>query len=168
MVAPSDMMDGRIASIKHLLKKNSLDHVSVLSYSAKFASNFYGPFREAAHSAPSFGDRRDYQLPTPGKGLALRAVLRDIEEGADFVMVKPGGPYLDIIQQVKQNIQVPLACYHVSGEYAMLWHAAAAGSFDLKAATVEVLKGFRRAGVDIIITYFTPRVLEWLEESKTL
>jgi len=166
IVAPSDMMDGRIQAIKSALNKNGMgNNVGVMSYAAKFASCFYGPFREAAHSAPSFGDRKCYQLPPPGRGLALRAVDRDVEEGADFVMVKPAGPYLDIIRDVKNTVKMPVACYHVSGEYAMLWHAAAAGAFDLKTAVIETLKGFRRAGVDIIITYYTPRLLDWLQSS---
>jgi len=164
VVAPSDMMDGRIAQIKKLLNQNGLlGKVAVMSYSAKFASCFYGPFRDAAHSAPSFGDRKAYQLP-PSRGLALRAVQRDIEEGADFVMVKPAGPYLDIIKEVRDMVRTPVACYHVSGEYAMLWHAAKANCFDLKTAVFEVLKGMRRAGADIIITYYTPRLLDWLKE----
>jgi len=164
VVAPSDMMDGRIAQIKKLLNQNGLlGKVAVMSYAAKFASCFYGPFRDAAHSAPSFGDRKAYQLP-PSRGLALRAVQRDIEEGADFVMVKPAGPYLDIIKEVRDLVHTPVACYHVSGEYAMLWHAAKANCFDLKTAVFETLKGMRRAGADIIITYYTPRLLEWLKE----
>jgi len=163
VVAPSDMMDGRILTIKQLLHQNGFGNsVAVMGYSAKFASCMYGPFRDAAHSAPSFGDRKRYQLPPSARGLALRAVERDIEEGADFVMVKPAGPYLDIIREVKDSVKVPVACYHVSGEYVMLWHAAAAGAFDLKTAVFEVLRGFRRGGVDIIITYYTPRLLDWL------
>jgi len=164
MVAPSDMMDGRIQAIKHLLSQNNLNRTCVMSYSAKFASSFYGPFREAAHSAPSQGDRKAYQLPPPARGLAIRAFQRDQEEGADILMVKPAGPYLDIIRDMKNQVNTPIACYHVSGEYAMLWHAAAAGAFDLKTAVFETLRGFRRAGVDIIITYYTPRLLDWLKE----
>eukprot|EP01114_Cavostelium_apophysatum_P017048 TRINITY_DN4971_c0_g1_i1.p1 TRINITY_DN4971_c0_g1~~TRINITY_DN4971_c0_g1_i1.p1 ORF type:complete len:348 (+),score=75.60 TRINITY_DN4971_c0_g1_i1:53-1096(+) len=165
MVAPSDMMDGRIHAIKDaLLANNYGNKVTLMSYASKFASAFYGPFRDAAHSAPSFGDRKCYQLPTSGRGLAIRAAKRDEEEGADIVMVKPAGPYLDIIRDVKDSVHTPIACYHVSGEYAMLWHAAAAGAFDLKTAVIETLKGFRRAGVDIIITYYTPRLLDWLKE----
>jgi len=163
VVAPSDMMDGRVKSIKEILHKNGFGNsVSVMSYSAKFASNFYGPFRDAAGSAPAHGDRKCYQLPVGARGLALRATDRDIEEGADFVMVKPA--FLDIIRDVKERVAVPVACYHVSGEYAMLWHAAAAGSFQLKSAVFETLLGMRRAGADIIITYFTPRLLDWLQE----
>jgi len=164
VVAPSDMMDGRIGAIKKMLHENGLGNkVAVMSYAAKFASCFYGPFREAAHSAPSQGDRKCYQLPPTGRGLAMRAVERDIAEAADFVMVKPAGPYLDIIRQVKDMVNTPVACYHVSGEYAMLWHAASNGAFDLKTAVLESLRGMRRAGADIIITYYTPRLLDWLQ-----
>jgi len=167
VVAPSDMMDGRVGAIKKMLLENGYGgKVAVMSYSAKYASCFYGPFREAAHSAPAFGDRKRYQLPPTSKGLAIRAVQRDEEEGADFVMIKPAGPYLDIIRQIKDTVNIPVACYHVSGEYAMLWHAAANGAFDLKTAVLETLSGMRRAGADIIITYFTPRMLEWLSDTK--
>jgi porphobilinogen synthase len=163
MVAPSDMMDGRIGAIKKALAGAGLSRrVSVMSYSAKFASCMYGPFRDAAHSAPSFGDRRTYQLPSGSSGLAIRALLRDIDEGADFLMVKPGLPYLDIIKEAKERSHVPISVYQVSGEYAMLWHAAAAGSFDLKTAVMESLTCLRRAGADIIISYYTPRLLDWL------
>ncbi len=165
VIAPSDMMDGRVAAIKSALKaRGHGSRVSVMSYSAKFASCFYGPFRDAAHSGMSFGDRSFYQLPPGSRSLAIRAVDRDIEEGADFVMVKPGGPYLDICRDVAERSSVPVAVYHVSGEYAMLYHAATAGAFDLKRAVMESMVSFRRAGVTIIITYFAPRVLEWLSE----
>ena len=161
MVAPSDMMDGRVGAIKQNLHASGLGQIPVMSYAAKFASSFYGPFRDAAQSAPSFGDRRAYQLPPAGRELALRAVDRDIAEGADFVMVKPGGPYMDIIRDVKERANIPVSCYQVSGEYAMIHHAAAAGAFDLQPAVMESLQGLRRAGADIIISYFTPQVLEW-------
>eukprot|EP01116_Phalansterium_solitarium_P013216 TRINITY_DN3040_c0_g1_i1.p2 TRINITY_DN3040_c0_g1~~TRINITY_DN3040_c0_g1_i1.p2 ORF type:complete len:362 (+),score=108.92 TRINITY_DN3040_c0_g1_i1:77-1087(+) len=165
VVAPSDMMDGRITAIKSLLHANGFGNsVSVMSYSTKFASCFYGPFRDAAHSAPSFGDRKCYQLPAGGRHLALKASQRDLEEGADFLMVKPAGPYLDLIREVKNFSTVPLCCYHVSGEYAMLWHAANAGAFELRTAVLETLRGMRRAGADIIITYYAPRLLDWLKE----
>jgi len=164
IIAPSDMMDGRIGCIKRALVENKLTHVAIMSYAAKFASCFYGPFRDAADSAPSFGDRKCYQLPPGSRGLALKAVQRDIEEGADFVMVKPAGPYLDLIRETKNMVNVPVACYHVSGEYAMLWHAAKANAFDLKTAVLESLTGMRRAGADIIITYYTPRLLDWLKQ----
>eukprot|EP01092_Planopodium_desertum_P015521 TRINITY_DN8250_c0_g1_i1.p1 TRINITY_DN8250_c0_g1~~TRINITY_DN8250_c0_g1_i1.p1 ORF type:complete len:137 (-),score=17.31 TRINITY_DN8250_c0_g1_i1:15-425(-) len=135
-----------------------------MSYSSKFASAMYGPFREAAHSAPASGDRKKYQLPSSGRDLALRASLRDEEEGADMLMVKPAGFYMDIIREVKNASKLPLACYQVSGEYAMLWHAAAAGAFKLKDAVMESLISLRRAGADVIISYYTPRVLDWLAE----
>ena len=162
IVAPSDMMDGRIGAIKQDLRQAKLDHVAVMSYAAKFASCFYGPFREAAHSAPAFGDRHTYQLPPYAKGLALRAIGRDVEEGADFIMVKPAGPYLDLIREAKNTVEQPIACYQVSGEYAMLYHAAQAGTFDLKSAVLESLYGMRRAGASILVTYFTPQLLDWL------
>eukprot|EP01118_Nematostelium_gracile_P016096 TRINITY_DN6589_c0_g1_i1.p1 TRINITY_DN6589_c0_g1~~TRINITY_DN6589_c0_g1_i1.p1 ORF type:complete len:331 (+),score=101.71 TRINITY_DN6589_c0_g1_i1:76-1068(+) len=164
MVAPSDMMDGRIAAIKKMLKENGLSNrVAVMSYAAKFASCFYGPFRDAAHSAPSFGDRRCHQLPPNGRGLAIRAAKRDEAEAADVLMIKPAGPYLDIVREIKDSVNVPVAVYHVSGEYAMLWHAAAAGAFNLKTAVLETLGGMRRAGADIIITYYAPKLLDWLK-----
>uniref|UniRef100_K7FVV2 Delta-aminolevulinic acid dehydratase n=1 Tax=Pelodiscus sinensis TaxID=13735 RepID=K7FVV2_PELSI len=141
--------------------------VSVMSYSAKFASCFYGPFRDAALSKPAFGDRRCYQLPPGARGLALRAVDRDVQEGADMLMVKPGMPYLDLVRDVKAKHPThPLAVYHVSGEFAMLWHGAQAGAFNLKAAVMEVMTGFRRAGADIIITYYVPQLLKWLKEEQ--
>ncbi|XP_059513675.1 delta-aminolevulinic acid dehydratase isoform X2 [Myotis daubentonii] len=165
VVAPSDMMDGRVEAIKEALMAHGFgNRVSVMSYSAKFASCFYGPFRDAAQSSPAFGDRRCYQLPPGARGLALRAVDRDVREGADMVMVKPGLPYLDIVREVKdKHPELPLAVYHVSGEFAMLWHGAQAGAFDLKAAVLEVMTAFRRAGADIIITYYTPQLLQWLK-----
>eukprot|EP00743_Colponemidia_sp_Colp-15_P002439 GILK01002644.1.p1 GENE.GILK01002644.1~~GILK01002644.1.p1 ORF type:complete len:354 (-),score=53.45 GILK01002644.1:175-1194(-) len=166
VIAPSDMMDGRIGAIKHLLRQHGFDNIPVMSYSSKFASCFYGPFRDAAGSAPAFGDRRNYQLPPAGRGLALRASLRDVEEGADYVMVKPAGPYMDIIRDVKNAVHVPVACYQVSGEFAMIYHAAANGAFDLKKAVLESFVSLRRAGADIIITYFVPQYLDWLTESK--
>ncbi|XP_069465893.1 delta-aminolevulinic acid dehydratase [Ambystoma mexicanum] len=166
IVAPSDMMDGRIGSIKNALISNDLGNkVSVMSYSAKFASCFYGPFRDAALSKPSFGNRQCYQLPPGARGLARRAVDRDVREGADMLMVKPGMPYLDLVREVKdRHPDHPLAVYHVSGEYAMLWHGAQAGAFDLKVAVLESMTGFRRAGADIIITYYVPQLLKWLKE----
>uniref|UniRef100_A0A8C5D2E7 Delta-aminolevulinic acid dehydratase n=1 Tax=Gadus morhua TaxID=8049 RepID=A0A8C5D2E7_GADMO len=166
IIAPSDMMDGRVRAIKQALMSNEMgSKVSVLSYSAKFASCYYGPFRDAAQSKPAFGDRRCYQLPPGARGLALRAVERDVREGADMLMVKPGLPYLDIVREVKdKHPNHPLAVYNVSGEFAMLWHGAQAGAFDLKAAVMESMTAFRRAGADIIITYYTPQLLGWLKE----
>lgn len=166
VVAPSDMMDGRIGAIKAALRSVNLDHrCSVLSYSAKFASCFYGPFRDACGSGMSFGDRSCYQLPPMSSSLALRATERDVAEGADMIMVKPGGPYLDIVRQLADRYSLPLAIYHVSGEYAMIWHAAQAGAFNLREAVLETLLGFKRAGATILITYFTPDVLQWLSAS---
>ncbi|CAJ0968522.1 unnamed protein product [Ranitomeya imitator] len=166
VIAPSDMMDGRIGAIKKALISNDFgNRVSVLSYSAKFASCFYGPFRDAAQSKPAFGDRKCYQLPPGARGLASRAVDRDVREGADMLMVKPGMPYLDLVREVKdKHPDLPLAVYHVSGEYAMLWHGAKAGAFDLKIAVLEAMTGFRRAGADIIITYYVPQLLKWVKE----
>lgn len=163
VICPSDMMDGRVHFIREALNREHL-HVPILSYSSKFHSGFYGPFREAAQSAPTFGDRATYQLPPAGRELGIRAALRDIEEGADFVMVKPGMPYLDLIRDLKNTVSVPIACYQVSGEYSMIYFAAKAGAIDLKRAVMESMTGFLRAGASIIITYFTPQILEWIDE----
>ena len=162
VVAPSDMMDGRVGAIRHALDECNIEGVEIMSYAAKFASVFYGPFRDAAKSTPTFGDRRAYQLPPAARKLALDAVARDIVEGADYVMVKPAGPYMDLIREAREQASVPVACYQVSGEYAMLHHAAQAGAFDLRTAVLETLTGFRRAGADYLITYFAPEVLKWL------
>ncbi|CAO3591996.1 unnamed protein product [Absidia cylindrospora] len=160
------MMDGRIGAIKQGLMDSGYAHkVMLISYAAKFAGAFYGPFREAANSAPSFGDRRCYQLPANGRGLARRAVLRDMEEGADAIMVKPGTPYLDILRETADLAKdYPIAVYQVSGEYSMLYQAAKAGVFDLKAAVLETMTGFTRAGATLVLTYYTPRLLDWLDE----
>jgi len=168
VIAPSDMMDGRIGAIKNLLTKYDFgSSVSVLSYSAKFCSSFYGPFRDAAGSAPQFGDRRNYQLPPGSSQLALRCTSRDVAEGADMLMVKPAGAYLDIISKVKtQHPDFPLAAYQVSGEYAILYHGAKAGAVDLRRAVMESILGIRRAGADIVISYYTPQVLEWLDQDE--
>ncbi|KAJ1519877.1 hypothetical protein ONE63_004118 [Megalurothrips usitatus] len=165
IVAPSDMMDGRIAAIKSALSSAGLSNtVSVLSYAAKFASGFYGPFRDAAKSAPASGDRKCYQLPPGSKGLAARATLRDVNEGADMLMVKPGLAYLDIVRQTKEaHPEHPLFIYQVSGEYAMITHAARAGAIDMKTVLEEILVSMRRAGGDCIITYFAPQILEWIQ-----
>ncbi|XP_071822005.1 delta-aminolevulinic acid dehydratase-like [Apostichopus japonicus] len=169
IVAPSDMMDGRIGAIKEELRRcNLMSKVGVMSYSAKFASCFYGPFRSAAKSAPGKGDRKGYQLPPGSRGLAVRANQRDVEEGADYLMVKPSMPYLDIVRDTKNKFpNHPLAVYQVSGEYTMLYQAASAGVFDLKQVVLESLLCMRRAGADIIITYFTPDLLDWLKEDDT-
>ncbi|CAG8499216.1 5684_t:CDS:2 [Paraglomus brasilianum] len=165
-VAPSDMMDGRIKAIKERLIEAGISHrVCLMSYSAKFATTcFYGPFRDAAQSAPTFGDRKCYQLPPNASGLARRAIRRDLTEGADIIMVKPGMPYLDVVKDAKlQSPDVPIAVYQVSGEYAMIWRAAEAGVFELKTAVMESMEGFLRAGATLILSYYTPLLLEWLE-----
>jgi porphobilinogen synthase len=164
-VAPSDMNDGRIRAIKLKLIEAGIAHRTVLmSYSAKFSGCLYGPFRDAAGSAPSFGDRRCYQLPPGGRGLARRAIKRDIGEGADIILIKPATQYLDIISDAKEIANdMPVAAYHVSGEYAMIHAAAKAGVFDLKTMAFEATEGILRAGATIVISYFTPDFLEWLE-----
>ncbi|KAJ1957441.1 Aminolevulinate dehydratase [Dispira parvispora] len=165
LVGPSDMMDGRIQAIKEALIQAGISHqVFVMAYSAKFATAFYGPFRAAANSSPTSGNRSCYQLPDGARGLARRAILRDVREGADSIIVKPGMPYLDIVRDAKELCpDLPISVYQVSGEYAMLWHAAANGVFDLRAAVLESLQGMLRAGADIILTYYTPELLDWLE-----
>lgn len=165
-VAPSDMMDGRIRAIKRALIDNGYGNkCTLMSYSAKFASSLYGPFRDAAGSAPSFGDRKCYQLPPAGKGLARRAIQRDVNEGADIIMVKPALPYLDIIADAAQLApDHPLACYQVSGEYAMVVAGARAGVYDLKTMAFETVDSMLRAGCTLILTYFTPQFLDWLDQ----
>jgi porphobilinogen synthase len=154
IVAPSDMMDGRVAAIRNALDERGLENVAIMSYAAKYYSAFYGPFREAAGSAPTFGDRRSHQMDPANALEALREVRQDIEEGADIVMVKPALPYLDIITRVKDTFGYPTAAYHVSGEYAMLKAAARNGWIDERRAMLETLIAIRRAGADIIITYY--------------
>ena len=154
IVAPSDMMDGRVAAIRKGLDAAGFDQVPILSYAAKYASAFYGPFREAAQSTPKFGDRRSHQMDPANVREALKEVRLDIEEGADMVMVKPALPYLDVIHRVKQAVDVPVAAYHVSGEYAMLAAAANNGWIDRERAVLESLVAIRRAGADLIVTYF--------------
>lgn len=163
-VAPSDMNDGRVRAIKLKLIEAGLAHqVLLMSYSAKFSGCLYGPFRDAAGSAPSFGDRRCYQLPPGGRGLARRAIQRDIGEGADIVMVKPANNYLDIIRDAKEiGPDMPVAAYQVSGEYAMIHAAAKAGVFDLKAMAIESTEAILRAGATIVVSYFVPEFLDWL------
>ena len=153
-VAPSDMMDGRVAAIRQVLDEHGYDRVGIMSYAAKYWSAFYGPFREAADSAPQFGDRRSHQMDPANVAEALREVATDIEEGADIIMVKPAMTYLDVIARVKQRFQQPTAAYWVSGEYAMLKAAAANGWIDEERAMMESLTAIRRAGADIIITYY--------------
>lgn len=154
IVAPSDMMDGRVGHIRGALDEAGFQNTALLSYAAKYASAYYGPFREAAESTPQSGDRRGYQMDPANAEEALREVIADIEEGADAIMVKPAGPYLDIITRVKQTTGYPLAAYQVSGEYAMLKAAAERGWIDGERAMLESLLGIRRAGADVIITYF--------------
>jgi porphobilinogen synthase len=164
IVAPSDMMDGRIGTIRHALDEHGFSQTPVMAYSAKFASGFYGPFREAADSTPQFGDRRSYQMDSANAREALREVELDIAEGADIVMVKPAMPYLDIIRQVRDYCDLPIAAYNVSGEFSMIKAAAQNGWIDERRVVMEVLTGIRRAGADMIITYFAPDVAQWLKE----
>ncbi|KAK3170917.1 Aminolevulinate dehydratase [Lepraria neglecta] len=163
-VAPSDMNDGRIRAIKLKLIEAGIAHkVVLMSYSAKFSGCMYGPFRDAAGSCPSFGDRKCYQLPPGGRGLARRAIHRDIGEGADIIMVKPASSYLDIISDAKEiGKDMPIAAYQVSGEFAMIHAAAAAGVFDIKTMAFESTEGILRAGATIVVSYFTPQFLDWL------
>jgi porphobilinogen synthase len=160
-VAPSDMMDGRIGAIRHQLDEEGHPNTPILAYSAKFASAFYGPFREAAESAPEFGDRRAYQMDPANAREALREVALDVEEGADMVMVKPALPYLDLISRVKAETNLPVAAYQVSGEYSMLKAAAQNGWIDEVAAATEALTAIRRAGADVIISYYAKEFAEW-------
>jgi porphobilinogen synthase len=162
-VAPSDMMDGRVGALRGQLDAEGHKDVPIVAYSAKFASAFYGPFREAADAAPAFGDRRSYQMDPGNADEAVREALLDVEEGADIVMVKPALPYLDVIRRVKEATRVPVAAYNVSGEYAMVKAAAAAGYVDERATVLETLTGIRRAGADIVVTYHAKDVAEWLQ-----
>ena len=160
IIAPSDMMDGRVGVIRGELDGNGFEDIAILSYSAKYASAFYGPFRDAAGSAPKQGDRKSYQMDPANVDIAVREVQLDIEEGADIVMVKPAMPYLDIITRIKQRFDVPVAAYHVSGEYMAVCAAAAAGYIDLEAGMMESLLSIKRAGADIILTYFAKEAAE--------
>lgn len=162
IVAPSDMMDGRVKAIRGALDEKGLQHIPILSYAAKYASAFYGPFREAAESAPQFGDRRSYQMDPPNVREALREVEQDIAEGADIIMVKPALAYLDVIRRVRDTFDCPLAAYNVSGEYAMVKAAAQQGWVDEKKIILEILTAIKRAGADIIITYHAKEVSRWL------
>jgi porphobilinogen synthase len=164
LVAPSDMMDGRVGAIRAALDADGAEEVGILSYAAKYASAFYGPFREAAGSAPGFGDRRGYQMDPANAREAVREVLLDVGEGADMVMVKPAATYLDVIARVREATGLPVAAYHVSGEYAMLAAAAERGWLDERAAALETLLAIRRAGADLIITYHAERAAAWLAE----
>ncbi len=162
MVAPSGMIDGQVKIIRQTLDENGYENIPIMAYSAKYASSFYGPFREAVDSAPQFGDRKSYQMDPANVQEALRKVRLDIEEGSDIVMVKPALAYLDVIFRVKQEFDVPLAAYSVSGEYAMIKAAAAKGWVDEKRIALEVLTSIKRAGADMILTYFAKEVVKWL------
>ena len=165
IVAPSDMMDGRVGAIRDALDENGFEHVAVMSYAAKFASAFYGPFREAADSAPQFGDRKSYQMDPANGDEALREVMLDVEEGADLVIVKPALAYGDVLYRTKQACGLPVAAYCVSGEYAMVKAAAAQGWIDERRVVMEALVGCKRAGADLLITYHALDVAGWLHES---
>ena len=164
MVAPSDMMDGRIGAIREALDANGFDQTGIMSYAAKFASVFYGPFREAAESSPRFGDRRSYQMDCANAEEALREVALDVEEGADILMIKPALPYIDILWRVRERFAKPTAVYHVSGEYAMIKAAAEKGFLDERAAVLEIMTSLKRAGADIIVTYWARELAEWVRE----
>ncbi|MEY5026395.1 MAG: hypothetical protein RLZZ244_1923 [Verrucomicrobiota bacterium] len=164
IVAPSDMMDGRIGAMRQTLDAAGFEHTPILSYAAKFASAFYGPFRDAAESAPQAGDRRSYQMDAANAQEALREVALDVEQGADMVMVKPGLAYLDIVWRVKERFGLPTVAYHVSGEYSMLKAAAAQGWLDEKNCLLESMLAFRRAGADLVITYAAKEIVGWLSQ----
>lgn len=164
MVAPSDMMDGRVAVIREALDKAGYQNVAIMSYAAKYASAYYGPFRDAVHSAPEFGDRKGYQMDEANRLEALREIETDICEGADIIMIKPALSYLDVVREARDNFDCPLAVYNVSGEYAMIKTAAAAGLIDEKRITMETLLSMKRAGAKIIITYHALDVARWLQE----
>jgi porphobilinogen synthase len=163
IVAPSDMMDGRVGAIREKLDENGFENVAILSYAAKYCSAFYGPFREAAQSSPQFGDRRSYQMDPANAREALREVALDLEEGADMIMVKPAMPYLDVIQRVRETFDVPVAAYNVSGEYSMVKAAAQRGWLDEKRVVLEILTGIQRAGAGMILTYHAKDVARWLK-----
>ncbi len=167
MVAPSGMMDGMVKAIREALDEAGFKHVPIMAYSAKFASAFYGPFRDAAESAPAFGDRRSYQMDPANSREALKEVLMDIEEGADIVMVKPALAYLDVISKVKENVLVPVCAYNVSGEYSMIKAAGKLGWIDEKRVMWEALLSIKRAGADMVITYFAKEVAEMLNKGET-
>ncbi len=162
IVAPSDMMDGRVAAIRQTLDREGFLNVAILAYSAKYASGFYGPFRDAAESTPSFGDRRAYQMDPANVREAIKEILSDVEEGADLVMVKPAMTYLDVVRAAKEATNIPVAAYNVSGEYAMVKAAAANGWIDGPRVTLEILTSIRRAGADLILTYHAKEASEWL------
>ncbi|MCA1318730.1 porphobilinogen synthase [Bacillus tianshenii] len=165
IIAPSNMMDGFVAAIRHGLDENGFEHIPVMSYAVKYSSAFYGPFRDAAHSSPQFGDRKTYQMDPANRQEALREAESDIMEGADFLIVKPALSYLDIIRDVKNNFNVPVVAYNVSGEYSMIKAAAQNGWINEKEIVMEMLVSMKRAGVDLIITYFSKDVARWLNEN---
>lgn len=165
ILSPSDMMDGRVGRIRNILDKNGYQDVMIMAHSAKFASSFYGPFREAAESAPQFGDRKTYQMdPQSGTKQAMKEIELDINEGADFVIVKPALSYMDLIQEANKRFNVPIACYNVSGEYAMIKAASQNGWIDEKAVVLEMMIGFKRAGAKIVITYHALDIAKWISE----
>lgn len=164
IVAPSDMMDGRVKFIRQALEENSFQDIAIMSYAAKYASAFYGPFREAAQSAPAFGDRKTYQMDPANSDQAMAEIAEDIEEGADIIMVKPALPYLDIIYRARQRFDCPIAAYNVSGEYVMLNAAADAGLLNKQAAMMEMLTAIKRAGADILITYFAKDIAKMINK----
>ncbi len=162
IVAPSDMMDGRVAAIRADLDREGFENTPIMSYAAKYASAFYGPFRDAAESAPQFGDRRSYQMDPANAREAIHEVKLDVEEGADFIIAKPALPYLDIVRRTRETVDLPIAAYNVSGEYSMIKAASQNGWLDERAAVLEALTGIKRAGADIIISYHAPDVAGWL------
>lgn len=163
IIAPSDMMDGRVGAIRNSMDEESFEHVSIMSYSAKFASAYYGPFRGALNSAPKSGDKKTYQMDPANVKEAVREVMLDIEEGADIVMVKPAGPYLDIVATLSDCIEIPIAAYQVSGEYLMIESACSAGWLDRRSVVLESLTGIHRAGASAILTYYAKEVASWLK-----
>lgn len=165
-VAPSDMMDGRIRAIREALEKEGFHNTGIMSYAAKYASCFYGPFRDALDSAPGFGDKRTYQMDPANRVEAIKEAQMDVEEGADIIMVKPAHTYMDIIREVKNSVKVPVSAYHVSGEYAMIKAAVKAGYLNEDQAILEVLTGIKRAGADMIATYFAKQAVQLLQKSK--
>jgi porphobilinogen synthase len=165
MVAPSDMMDGRVGAIRKLLDDNGFKKIPIMSYAAKYSSGFYGPFRDAAESTPAFGDRRSHQMDIGNINEALREVAEDIEEGADIVMVKPAGPYLDVIRKVKDTFSMPTAAYQVSGEFAMIKAAGANGWIDEERVMVESAMAIKRAGADMFLTYFAKDLAKWIDKT---
>lgn len=164
MIAPSDMMDGRVMAIRDILDENGFEHISIMSYSAKYSSAYYGPFRDVAHSSPQFGDRRTYQMDPANIRMAMREIEDDIAEGADIVMVKPALAYLDVVRWARDRYDMPLAVYNVSGEFAMIKAAASMGLINEKAIVLETLTAMKRAGADIIITYHALDACKWLKE----